>query len=253
MIGWKCLLLLLPCLAVAQVNTEKIRSDEKQGFSGSVSLGYSMAMGNSEYLSFTPSTRIDYNTEKYINFIAASYNRKQTELKKGKEFLMAHKGFAHIRSARILNEFLSWEVFGQWEFNEFINLERRLLGGSGARFNLLHSISDQSIKLFLGTGGMYEHEVYSVENDKSLWRSTNYVSFKWKFTKQGSVQTTGYYQVSVVKPDDYRVISDNALKLKMAEWLTFGTSVSLRYDNDPAIGVKKKYDLELNNNFTAGF
>lgn len=247
---WKFLILLIPCLAIAQVNTEKLRTEEKEGFSGNVSLGYGMAMGNSEYLSFTPAARIDYNTKNYTNFIAASYNRKQSQLKNGKEFLLAHKGFTHIRSCRKIIPFFSWEVFGQWEFNEFINLERRLLGGTGARMNVL---SSTSTKLIVGTGGMFEHEVYNAEDDKSLWRSTNYVRFTWQFTEHGSFQTTGYYQVAVKEPKDYRIISDSGLQLKLSSWLIFGTFAELRFDNDPSVGVEKKYDLELNNNLTVEF
>lgn len=245
--------MLIPCLAIAQVNTEKLRTENKEGFSGNVSLGYGMAMGNSEYLSFTPSTRIDYTTEKYTSFIAASYNRKQSELKKGSEFLMAHKGFAHVRSARKITPLLSWEVFGQWEFNEFINLERRILGGTGARINLLHSLGTPSLRLFLGAGGMYEHEKYSADDEKALLRSTNYVSFMWRFSELGLFQTTGYYQVAVKETENFRIISDSALKFKLASWMVFGISVSLRFDNVPATGVEKKYDLELNNDLTVEF
>ena len=237
---WKATILLIPCLTLAQVNTEKLRADEKEGFSGRVSIGYGMAMGNSEYLSFTPAARIDYNTKTYTSFIAASYNRKQSELKKGKEFLLAHKGFAHVRGARKFTPFFSWELFGQWEFNEFISLERRLLGGTGARMDLLSAFSAPSLRLILGAGGMYEYEIYTSENDKALWRSTNYLTFSWNFSKQGSVYTTCYYQFAVTDPADFRILSDSGLKLKLAAWLVFGTSAGLRFDNDPVAGVKKK-------------
>ncbi|MBN1757551.1 MAG: DUF481 domain-containing protein [Chitinispirillaceae bacterium] len=247
------MILLIPCLTTAQVNTENLRADEKEGFSGNVSLRYGMAMGNSEYLSFTPAARIDYNTIRYNSFIAASYNRKQSELKKGREYLLAHKGFAHVRSARRFNSFLSWEVFGQWEFNEFISLERRLLGGTGARMNLLSRLFVPSIRLILGMGGMFEHEVYTAEDAKALWRSTNYITFNWNFSKQGSLHTTAYYQVAVAEPHDFRILSDSGLKFRLASWLVFGTSAGLRFDNDPIAGVVKKYDLELNNDLTVEF
>ena len=250
---WKMVILLLPCFIIAQVNTEKLRTDEKEGFSGKVSLGYGMAMGNSEYLSFTPAGRLDYTTKKYTGFIAGSYNRKQSELKKGEEYLLAHKGFAHVRSARKFMPFLSWEVFGQWEFNEFISLERRLLGGTGARMNLLSALSVSSVRCILGVGAMYEHEVYNVENDKALWRSTNYLTFSRDFSKHGSVHTTCYYQVAVTNPRDYRILSDGGIRFKLASWLVFGTTAGVRFDNDPAAGVAKKYDFEMNNSLAVEF
>lgn len=253
MTKWKYLLFLIPCLAIAQVNTEKLRADNKEGFSGNISFGYGMAKGNSEYLSFTPAARFDYNTTNYLSFIAASYNRKQSDVKKGKEYLLAHKGFAHVRSARKIIPFMAWEAFGQWEFNEFINLERRLLGGTGARMNLLSSLDSIKLRLILGVGGMFENEVYDVEGDKSLWRSTNYLTFTWKFSEHGSFQTTGYFQIAIGAPDDFRVISDTGLKFTVASRLAFGTSATVRFDNDPASGVDKKYDLEVNNDLIVEF
>lgn len=245
--------LLLPCLVIAQVNTEKLRVEAKEGFSGNLSLGYGMAMGNSEYLSFTPAARIDYNTTRYSSFIAASYNRKQSALKKDRASLLVHKGFAHVRTARNFSSFFSWELFGQWEFNAFINLERRLLGGTGARMNLLSSFPGVPVRLLLGMGGMYEQEVYDTEADKALVRSTNYITFSWNFSRQGSLHTTAYYQVAVTNPGDFRILSDSGLRLKLAAWLVFGTSVGIRYDNDPIAGVAKKYDLEMNNDLTIEF
>ncbi len=250
---WKAIIFLIPCLTLAQVNTENLRADEKKGFSGKLSLGYGMAMGNSEYLSFTPAARIDFNTTWYSSFIAASYNRKQRALKKDRASLLAHKGFAHVRTARIFNSLFSWELFGQWEFNAFISLERRLLGGTGARMNLLHSFPDAPVRLLLGMGGMYEQEVYTTEADKALVRSTNYITFSWNFSRQGSLHTTAYYQVAVTQPGDFRILSDSGLRLKLAAWLVFGTSVGIRYDNDPIAGVAKKYDLEMNNDLTVAF
>jgi len=250
---WKFLLVLVPCVLFAQVNTEKLRNDKKKGFSGNVSLGYGMVMGNSEYLNFTPNLRLDYNTENFINFISASYNRKQSELDKDKENLLEHKGFAHIRSARVINPFLSWEEFGQWEFNEFINLKSRLLAGTGARMDLLNSREDLPVSLILGVGGMYEDEDYDQGSDKELLRSTNYLTFIWNISEKALIQTTNYYQFAVIEPEDYRIISESALKFNVSSWLIFGTTVSLRYDNDPTEGVKKKYDVELNNNLTVSF
>lgn len=250
---WKCMFILIPCMLFAQVNTEKLRDDKKKGFSGNVSLGYSMVMGNSEYLNFIPTLRLDYNTENYINFISASYNRKQSELDKDKKNLLEHKGFAHIRSARIINPFLSWEEFGQWEFNEFINLKNRLLLGTGARLNLLNSREDLPVSLILGIGGMYEDEDYDLGNDKELFRSTNYLTFIWNITKNARIQTTNYYQFAIEEPEDFRIISESSLKFNLSSWLIFGTSAALRYDNDPTEGVKKKYDVELNNSLTIAF
>jgi hypothetical protein len=250
---WKCLLILIPCLLSAQINTEKLRNDKEKGFSGNVSLGYGMVMGNTEYLNFIPTIRLDYNTDNYINFISASYNRKQSKLNKDKKNLLEHKGFAHIRSARIITPFLSWEEFGQWEFNEFINLKNRLLIGTGARMDLLSSKGNLPVSLILGVGGMYEEEDYNQGNDKKLLRSTNYLTFIWNISGSVLVQTTSYYQFAVEELEDYRIISESGLKFDLSSWLIFGTNVALRYDNDPTEGVKKKYDMELNNNLTVSF
>lgn len=250
--SWQSLLILIPSLLLAQVNTVKMRNDEKKGLSGNISVGYNMAMGNSEFLNFSPSVRIDYNTENYTNFITASYNRKQSKLDKNEDNLLAHKGFTHIRSVRSYSNLYSWELFGQWEFNEFINLENRLLVGTGARLDLTSDIFS-TFDISLGIGGMYEIEEYIADKDKELWRSTNYLKIDWGLSDYASINLTSYFQFALSEPKDYRVLSEGELKINLSSCIIFGTSVNLRYDNDPSFDVKKKYDVELGNNFTIAF
>ena len=248
---YKLLFFLFPYLVVAQVNTEKFRLDNnKKGFSGNITFGLNVTAGNSEYVNFEPSLRLNYNTTNFTNFIISSYNRKQSNVKTDKEYLLVHKGFTHIRSTRLLNMYVSIEVFGQFEFNDFIRLEQRFLTGTGVRLESLQSL--KKIELIFGIGGMIEKEIYDI-CETSLFRSTNYLTFTWKFTNYGLLTSTTYFQIVPYILKDFRIISENTLMIKLTSWLTLGIDIKLRYDNDQIVGVKKKYDFELSNNLTIVF
>lgn len=247
---YKLLFFLFPCLVVAQVNTEKFRLDKKKGFSGNITFSLNVTAGNSEFVNFEPSLRFNYNTDKFTNFIVLSYNRKQSALKKEKEYLFIHNGFVHIRSTRLLLSFFSVETFGQYEFNDFIRLEQRYLFGTGSRFELLQYL--ENVELIFGIGGMIEDEKYDI-CESLLFRSTNYLTFMWKFTDYGLLSSTTYFQVVSYILKDFRVISENSLTVKLISWLTLGITAKLRFDNDPIVGVKKKYDFELSDDIIIKF
>ena len=237
----------------SQVNTEKFRKEnEEAGISGKVSLAAGFASGNSEYVNVKSGARIDYSVNNFDFFLVGNY-----EFQEAKEEKVVNKGFAHLRSIIMLTPTLFIEFFLQKEFNQFILLEDRNLAGSGVRLDVINLFSaekDSLLEIYLGSGFMFENERYniSVSPETNLFRSTNYLTIKWRITNNFSFTTVNYFQFNVKRVHDFRILSDTGLNLSITKNLEFNSSLSWRFDNEPVEGVKK-YDVEVTNGLTFSF
>lgn len=247
--------LLLSSISAAQVNTERLRKNiEDEGWSGNVNLALGLTKGNSEFVNVKNDFRIDYATGLSDYFLAANY-----EFKQGTEKKIVNKGFAHLRAILPLSNKIFFELFTQKEFNEFILLKDRNIIGSGLRFNLTKLFSNgggksQSFKIYLGSGVMFENEVYKTlpETETSLFRSTNYLTMNWDIADNIKLLLIGYFQSSLERISDHRYILDSQLSFKITDALSFLTELNYRFDNEPLKSIKK-YDLNLNNGISYQF
>jgi len=247
------LIFLISTHSFSQVNTEKFRKQlEETGFYGDVSMAAGFASGNSDFVKAKGGLRIDYASINFHSFIVGNY-----EFQEANEEKVVNKGFVHIRNMLSLSSVFSAELFLQKEFNQFILLEDRNLAGTGLRANLAYLFSqtyNTPAEMFLGTGLMYENELYNIEisPETNLLRSTNYLTFKWQFNESFSLIIINYFQFDLNKLRDYRFISDTSLNFLITENLVFNSAVSYRFDNEPVQDVKN-YDLELTNGLTFSF
>jgi putative salt-induced outer membrane protein YdiY len=237
----------------AQVNTEKFRKEfDETGFFGKISLAAGLASGNSEFVNVKSAARVDYAGKGFDFFLVGNY-----EFQEAKSEKVVNKGFAHLRSIITLTSSLSLEFFLQKEFNRFILLEDRNLAGSGLRLNIVEFLSDKKdspFEAFAGAGLMFENERYDISTfpETNLFRSTNYFTFKWQVNNGFSFTTINYFQFDVERLHDYRIVSDTGLNFLITENLSFNSSVSWRFDNEPVENIKT-YDLELTSGITFSF
>ena len=243
---------LLSCMisanSSAQVNTEAMRKSElKQGFTSTNSFNIQMTKGNSDYVIYKGQIRFDYIKGKYHSFTIS--NIKQGE-KENKKFI--NKGFIHLRCVRSFNKTISAEIFGQIEYDDFIKLKGRKLGGAGLR--LLGMQKPGIITIHVGVGAMKEIEKYTVtsEGEKDLVRSTNYLTANLSLNKIVDLFATGYYQVDVQSFSDYRILFDGGFSIKAFKNLIFTTNIAYRFDNEPLPGIKT-YDINLLNGISLRF
>jgi hypothetical protein len=239
-------------LATAQVNTEALRKDlDKEGLQGQVSFDLSLNSGNSEYLKIKLSPRIDYLFNPFSAFLVGSYQRG---VQADKVFI--NKGFLHARFMRNLLNRHKVEFFIQKEFNDFIKLNDRDLIGGGLRFQIANFADDQrTVRFFLGSGLMWEREVLSLSGnnlEETQLRSTNYISVNWKQNERFHLVAIAYFQQSLERGTDYRVLSDTSLMFRLSGSVIFRVSLNYRLDNEPP-GDVKKYDLELSNGLSLMF
>ena len=247
------LFLVLPAqIVVAQVNTEALRKqDAAEGWSANFSFDMAYNAGNSEYLKLKAGSRIDVKFTPFSAFLVGNYQRG---LEANELFI--NKAFVHGRLMRSVFSNQQVEVFLQKEFNDFIKLKDRELVGGGLRFQLVNQDSaKQSIVAYLGVGIMWEHESLDLETsvqDKNQFRSTNYLSIRWRIDERLRFLVIGYFQPSLESSSDYRLLSESTLAFNLTKQVVFRTSVNYRRDNEPPAGVKS-YDLELSNGISVLF
>ena len=95
--------------------------------------------------------------------------------------------------------------------------------------------------------------VLSADNlEETQLRSTNYISVNWKENERFHLIAIAYFQQSLERGTDYRVLSDTSLIFKLTDNVVFRVSLNYRLDNEPPVDVKK-YDLELSNGLNLMF
>ncbi len=243
-----------PLLLAAQVNTEKFRKySDKKGLLFNAHLGLGYSDGNTQYTSVDGNLRLDYNATKNNYFIVTNYEFKETKTSK-----VENKGFVHLRGIHPFSEVFAIEGFLQQEYNEFILLEDRKLAGAGLRTTLLNIDSEKDtvshFSIHLGTGAMYEREVYKVgevekvEVIKHPYRVTTYLTLDWTVSDRVSCWAVGYYQPNMESIHDFRSIFESGIEIWIIGKLYLNVNVSYRYNNEP-VGDVKGYDFVLKNGF----
>lgn len=134
----------------AQVNTEKMRAFDVEGFATTLSGDIAIESGNADLFEIGLGGRVDYRRGRHYTFITGN-------LRYGEEgdATFRDQSFAHWRYNYRIVPGLVGEAFTQVQQNGFKLLQLRFLLGSGVR---LRYVGTETIKLFQGTTLMYEHE-----------------------------------------------------------------------------------------------
>jgi putative salt-induced outer membrane protein YdiY len=236
----------------AQVNTEAMRGIEySQGFQSSLAGQFTWVSGNSEFVKTNGLARIDYVQGRYQGFLVGNYELGK---KDGDNFI--HNGFMHFRNVIQLIPHADLELFSQLEFNEFLQLERRQLLGGDIRLGMATASVDSVVagRAYLGLGLM--HEIESIDGDfpdhQSVVRATSYLNVKWNIGDRLLLQAVAYYQPRIKDAEDYRILAQSSLTIKLYKNLAFETAFKLRFDSQPPRGVKT-IDMESVNGLRINF
>lgn len=233
-----------------QINTEALRRTFKHDtLTHSVNAEIGLAKGNSEYIGILTGYRGDLYTGKFYTFLSLNLEYREASSKK-----LINKGFAHLRSMYEYLSFLSFEVFLQQEYNEFILLKDRKLLGGGGRFSFLDSNWLGKFDINLGLGLMVEKESFKTDipTINNNIRTTNYVSLKWEISNMINLMDVIYYQAELDNFSDYKILNETNLNIKISNNLSFYTSLKYRFDNKPVKDIKN-YDLSLTNGIKIAF
>ncbi|MCH9650095.1 MAG: DUF481 domain-containing protein [Deltaproteobacteria bacterium] len=189
--------------------------------------------------------------EKQVLFLVSSYSFSEQNDERA-----VNSGFSHLRWGRNRGPRLGIEAFAQHQFNEFTNLDTRVLLGLGGRFALFRKPQKEA---FLGSGYMFEFERLDVpvegpdDLESRHHRWTNYISIKINTPDDRLLfVNTLYVQPRFDQPDDLRLLDEAELQIKITDRVSFGLSASLAHDSDPPEGIKET-DITIVNRFRVKF
>lgn len=234
--------ILLTTSIFGQVNTEKFRNNNMQlGASHKLGMNIQLIEGNSSLSTIQGNYRLDYRKNKYHSFLVLNLKNGHEN---GQNFV--NKGFSHLRIIKELDTHYA-EVFLQNEFNDFIDLKRRSLLGSGIRLNIS---SNNSRNTYIGIGAMYEQQD-QLNKQSSVIRSTNYITNE-SHLQYLTLSTTAYWQPLFSDFSAFRALFIQNFKFKITDKLNVVIAFNFRYDNQLENRVKS-WDYELSNGLEFSF
>lgn len=236
----KIKLLLLHCIflisfyrqASAQiVNIESARmQSDTVGWMGGAGAAVSLTQNTTKIFSADVEAHLQYKTsnDKGLWLVLGNYGF----LKAGDSRFVSN-GFFHLRYNRKLNEWLRWEVFGQFQNNIITQIDSRLLAGTGPRFKIFKKAN---FRLYAATLIMFESEkertTPTIEHNDL--RSSSYVSFTWTPQKNIELISTTFYQPLFKKLSDYRILNQVSLKVKATQHFSLSVRWNYLFDKYPA-------------------
>ena len=238
-------------LVYCQVNTEAMRSENTEEMNHLISLSYDLEQSDSKVEDISVDYRVDFSPfDNSTAFLSSSFERGLVE-ENGNKDVNVNKGFMHFRITSRFTDNMFAEAFEQIEFNDFLDIEKRVLHGAGARFKIQDLIINP---VFIGLGLMNETEDYTIEGeeDKDLIRSTSYLKVVFEITENISCSNTAYFQFDLKDFDDHRVLLDSSLNFDVNESISLGIDLNYRFDNSPHGELGNEY-YQLSNKISMNF
>jgi hypothetical protein len=199
-------------------------------WAGTASIGMAGTSGNARTWTLTTAvnaarvTRTD-KTSVYFNIIKASalVNGQSSETARA---VRGGVGYDHNVNGRLFGN-----LFNDYEYDHFQNLDLRFVLGGGLGF---HAIKTEHSRLDLLGGGDYNHSKFSTpltRNAAELYWGDEY---SLKMNSATSLLQSLRMFNNMTDTGTYRVNFDLGASTKLSKWLTWNLSVSDRYLNHPA-------------------
>lgn len=241
---------LLPGTVSAQVNTERMRALEVEGFRSTLGADLALESGHTELFEIGARARVDFRRERHYTFATGELRYGTQE---GNPF--RDRVFGHLRYNYQLLPSLVAEAFSQIQRDRFARLQLRVLAGGGVRIRYFNR---KAIKLFQGTTPMYEFEnLDQVPLDRhpatvSTARWSNYLNLRLRLTEETRFDATVYVQPRLDQWSDVRVLTQAALTVQLTDAVHLTTEFRLNYDSRPPSEVES-LDLALQNGIEVSF
>jgi hypothetical protein len=266
-------LLLFPALGQAQVNTEQYRS-EGEDQTTVIEIDFGLKKGNVDLLSAGLDLGTTWQGEQSSLLLIGdgSFASKRTLSDYAEapdtslldsESRYINKILGHLRYNRRWRNSVQIEIFSQVERNEFLLMDRRLLGGIGPRLEL---ISGESSHIAVGLAYMLEHERLdelsidptAQDRDTLAHRATSYLSGSLGIGESSSLGGTVYLQPRVTDPSDFRALGEIQLSVGINESLALGVEFLFRHDSQPPVVAEDlpemaETDLSIGQSLTLEF
>ncbi|MEP6467764.1 MAG: DUF481 domain-containing protein [Parafilimonas sp.] len=205
-----------------------------QLWAGTGSVGFAGTSGNAKTLTFTAGINAARVTSKdkttlYFNAIKASalVDNKTSDTAQA---IRGGIGYDHNVSPRMFVN-----VFNDYEFDKFQNLDLRFVLGGGFGF---HAIKTDRNHLDVLGGLAYNRSTFSTPLTRNA--AEVYWGDEYSLKLSGSTSFVQSYRMfnDMTNTGSYRVNFDAGLSTKLSKWLVWNVSLSDRYLNRPAPGRK---------------
>ncbi len=221
----------------SQVNIEKYNSVRGyQGFSGNLSFYISAKTGNTDIQEFGADTKLGYTGN---NFHTLLIGQGTFGWKDGNQY--SNNALLHLRYIRELNSIISPEIFSQIDYDKKRLLLFRSLIGGGVRLSF---VTDSLKSLSYGTSYMFEYEKLDLpSNSKHLnktynHRWNNYLSYSNSVSSNSRISLAVYFQPRFDNFNDFRILSENFISVRISTKLALSLNFRLRYDSQPPDNIK---------------
>jgi putative salt-induced outer membrane protein YdiY len=249
-----------PRAANAQVNIDALRPEAlRDGWQGSVEASFALSRGNIELVDVGGSARAVYQSlyaqseaEKaakalsWVHHSAVLSVSGRFATRSGEAFVS--QGLAYARWNAMWHRRVGTDLFAQYQFNEFLRLKGRVMGGAGGRFELVHT---EPLLLWAGAAYLLEYERIDVDPgavdppETITHRLTAYLAARVAtFGGRLLAQNVVYVQPRIDAPNDLRVLDELEVQAKATDAFSLGITASLLHDSEPPVGVRDT-DLRL--------
>lgn len=208
----------------------------KEGFSGNGDLAMSVSSGNTDKEDYTLGARLQWHKEKITNYLLVSGAYGENAGVKSTD-----NRFMHARHIYQYHPRFAMEGYLQAEQDTFARQAYRALAGAGARYTLYQR--EEVGIANLGLGAYYSNERidddFTDSGTNSLWRASSYLILKYQATPNTTLVSSTYYQPSLEGADDYRLLEQAAMKVKLNDSLSLVVSLNHRFNSVPPEGVEQ--------------
>ena len=242
----KAIIIIISNLLNGQINTEEMRFESlNDGIHNSVGMNLGFEQANVQQFDASSNYRMDYIKNNNHFFITSNYSNSYSKKKNESVLRYANKGFIHLRFTKKIIKKLFLENYSQIGFNDFLEMKKRSLFGIGIRRKINFS---KNLDFYFGSSLMREIENYNFinENNKELYRSSNYYTFKFKFGNDIIFGNTIYHQIDINKLKDQRILYDGDINININEKFSISIDINYRYDSLPHGDLGRSY-LEIKN------
>lgn len=219
------------------VNVEKRRKDKKEGLQGVIKFSGSLNKNTSIITQLNNNVQLQYYKKQNTLLLFNDITFMQID-----DSVYINKGFQHLRyNYSFANERITWEVFGQNQYNSIRLLKHRVLGGTGPRFKIAGNDSS-SFSLHIGLLSMFEYELLTDDStDSHEIKGDFYLTTNYAFNETFSIGHTTYYQPHYSKWSDFRIASETLLAIKINKFFAINFIYHILYDAIPPEDIPEVY------------
>ena len=209
-----------------------------QLWSGFVDFGASLARGNAETTTMT--TGLNASRVTRTDKTALYFNQIYATATVGGETSTAAQairgGWAYNRN---LSPRVFMNLFNDWEYDKFQNLDLRLVLGTGLGYSV---VKTERTRFDLLGGGAYTHEEFSTPLSRNS--GSIYWGNDWNYRLTGNTAFKQSFRMfnNLTEGGEFRVNFDVGTVTALTKWLSLQLTYSDRYLTNPA-GGREKNDI----------